>query len=298
MKWWLSVPIWGDEFIAFFIEKTLPALREALHFEFDTTIVAHTDRPQRLIEACANGPEIRVHQIPNQGQWFQRMSYAHRQMLQHTDIGDAVMLLTADMVIDSLVFDGCRRAFDQGRKLVVCNATRAIAEDWPGMNDFTMPNDLSRWGWEHRHQMTRDATWPDGKAQEMPRVYFESGDNVVCRAHMPHPLAVLIDGRPLPFTATVDSDLIANFRPEEIHVVTDPDDMAVIELSPRDKRHPSRDADEPLVQTDTRIADRYHTQHLAYPIYRWVLGHRIVVKGANVDCGDDGAVDRLLTESR
>ena len=297
MKFWLSVPVWGDDFVTFFLEKALPALRLASQFD-DMTLIAHTDRPQKLLEASTKSLPIRVHPIATNGQWFQRMSHGHREVLKNADKGEAVMLLTADKIVDSFVIDGCERAFEQGRKLVACNATRAIAEDWPGIADFIQPKDLTRWGWEHRHQMTRDCTWPDGKAQEMPRVYFENGENVVCRLTMPHPLAVLIDGRPLPFTATVDSDLIANFRPEEIHIVTDPDDLAAIELSPRDKRHPSRDADEPLVQTDTRIADRYHTQHLAYPIYRWVLGHRIVVKGSNVDCGDDGAVDRLLTESR
>lgn len=293
IRWNISVPVWGDEFVALFVQKSLPMLREAAYGE-SVRLIAHTDQPSIIGQQSNATLPIETRLIAD-GQWFERMSAAHRDVLETTPRGEGVVLLTADMVPNYRCLDACERAFAQGRKMVACNATRTILEDWP--EDFDMSHGLSAWGWEHRHQMTRDATWPDGNAQEMPRVYFENEGSVVCRATMPHPLAILIDGRPLKFTATVDSDLIANFRPEEIHLVTDPDDLAVIELSPRDKRRPSRDESAPFVQADSRIADRYHTQHLAYPIYRWVLGHRIVVTGRNVDCGDDGAVHRLLTES-
>ena len=94
---------------------------------------------------------------------------------------------------------------------------------------------------------------------------------------------------------TVDSDLIANFQPDEIHLVTSPDEMTALELSPRSKASGSRDMDQPPARSGlTPMGERYAKQHLEHGVYRWALSHRIIICGQAVDCGDGEAVKGLL----
>ena len=48
-------------------------------------------------------------------------------------------------------------------------------------------------------------------------------------------MAVLISGRQLSFTPTVDANLLLNFAVEEIYLVCSPDELALVELSPLEK---------------------------------------------------------------
>jgi hypothetical protein len=125
--------------------------------------------------------------------------------------------------------------------------------------------------------------------EDLCRVYFEDGPTAVCRLWLAHPLALAIDGRLLPFGPTIDCNLVCSFRPAEIHLVTSPDELAVVELSPRMKITGSRDADEPPARLDLGpMSLRYGRQRrLDTDVYRSMLSQRIIVAGPDRDCGDE-----------
>lgn len=292
----ISIPAWGDAFLDIFERKTLPTLRAAVAAADgldEVLAIVHTDQPERVTALSGDQLYLVPAALPSGAQWFQRLSAAHRAVISTAAPGTAVALLTADMAISADAFIGCARAFEQGRKLVCCNATRAVLEDF---EPFTRSGrELSEWGWKHRHSMTDNITWPEGRSDDLHRVYFEGAGGVVARQWMPHPLAVMIDGRPLDFSPTIDCDLTARFRREEIHLVTSPDDLAAIELSPREKLTPSRDADEPPERMDLPpMRERYAHKEIQHRIYSWLLAQRIVVSGVGDGCADDEAVAPLL----
>jgi hypothetical protein len=262
-------------------------------FQERAAVIVHTDTPALSYK----GMPVFTRPLPCSGQWFEIMSACHRSVLYDAAVGDVVVLLTADMVLSTNALASCKRAFAQGRKLVCCNATRAVLEEFkPFTRDGRM---LSEWGWQHRHKMTGDITWPNGTSDDLHRVYFESSAGVVTRQTMPHPLAVKIDGRPLDFSPTIDCDLTTCFRREEIHLVTSPDDLAVVELSPREKAYPSRDAREPPERMGLPpMSERYASKEIQHRLYSWLLAHRITVSGVADGCSDDEAVEPLLTRYR
>jgi hypothetical protein len=293
-RWLISVPAWGDEFTARFGAIGLPMLRAAAaRLNDDRKLIVHTDRPEMMEKFYSDVLPVEVRPVPGGQQWFHSLSRAHREVISMACIDDVVVFLTADMTVSENALTACGDAFQRGKRLVCCNATRAIDEGL--LPHRPSSRALSEWGWFHRHDMTKACTWPTGTDEDLPRVYFERGGNVVARLYLPHPLAVVIDGRPLHFAPTVDCDLIANFEPEEIHMVTSPDELAALELSPRSKLSGSRDAHEPPARPSrTPMPERYANQNLGHRIYRWAVSHRVVVCGASIDCGDADAVAQLL----
>jgi hypothetical protein len=295
-RWYISVPVWG-EYVERFVHTALPTLQWASRgINDDRVLLVHTDQPERLEQMSSEYLPIEARRVPAGYQWFNCMSRAHAEVLDMAIKGDVVVLLTGDMVVSGNAFSACGDAFQHGRKLVACNATRAV--DAGGLPYRSSSRALAAWGWEHRHPITKNCEWPTGRAEDMPRIYFERGDNVAARLWLPHPLAVAIDGRRLPFRPTVDCDLIANFSPDEIHLVTSPDEMSALELSDAGKRE-SRDDDRPPAALGLPpIGERYAEQELVHEVYRWAVSKRIVVKGRDVDCGDEAVVDALLRAQR
>jgi hypothetical protein len=294
-RWLVSVPVWGQRFVDVFCAAGLPMLRAAARALGESvTLIAHTDAPDWLSRHRTPELAIETRPVPAGQQWFHCMSRAHRDVMRIAKPGEVVVLLTADMVISANTLTACRDAlFGRHKKLVCCNATRV--KDEGVLPHGAGSRDLSEWGWSHRHAMAAACTWPDGRAADLSRVYFQAGPNVAARLWLAHPLALLADGRALPFMPTIDSDLVANFEPAEVHLVTSPDELAVIELSPPSKTSGSRDADEPPERTDLPpLSKRYAGQHLEHSIYRWMLAQRIVIVGTGEGCGDDEAVKGIL----
>jgi hypothetical protein len=139
------------------------------------------------------------------------------------------------------------------------------------MPDTTNAAKLLEWAWDNRHQLTADASYPNGKAVDLSRVYFDVDGYVIARLALPHPLAVLVDGRTLPFSPTIDANLIQNFHPSEIHLETQPDALALVELSPVDKTGTT---------AGLSIKDRVASGEFVIddPMQRWCADHRVVLR--------------------
>ena len=303
-NWLVAIPAWGTEFVDVLCRVALPALARAAKGH-TVRVIVHTDQPKTVLNAAPHEWPIRVEpwKVSGEGQWFERMSQAHRAVLREAGAGEAVMLLTADMLVSDNIFTACEKQFAAGKKLIACNVTRAVKGSFFRAPEGLSSRQLSEWGWDRRHDMTRDCTWPYGLATDLHRVYFAKDGNVVTRTWMPHPIALLADGRDLPFSPTIDANLIHNYRRDEIHVVTGPAELAVMELSPWDKRQPSRDMNEPGPVKAGPMWRRYRSREVYWtwlkkPLNQWLIGHRILVRGEMVDCGDAEAVRNALIPPR
>ena len=142
--------------------------------------------------------------------------------------------------------------------------------------------------------MTRESTWPDGRSYDVWRMYFEKDGEVACRLCLPHPIALVKDRRTINFNPTIDVNVVSNFRPNEAHLVTNPDEVAMIELSPPDKEF--------LLTTTMRVRlDAGGSEPSIPPFYKMThsrqrsfYGQKIIIRGSGGDCGDREMVARLL----
>lgn len=294
-RWLISVPVWGARYVDIFRATALPMLKvAAAQITDDVRLILHTDDANQFERDECEALSIETRRLPAGYQWFNTMSRAHREVIDLACHDDIVVLLTADMVVSREAFAACRKIFDRGKRLVCCNAMRALDEGVLPHNPSG--RELSEWAWRNRHPMVRDCTWPDGRSEDLSRVYFENGKNVTCRTWMPHPFALRSDNRRLKFNPTVDSDLIANYEQDEIHLVNSPDELAVMELSPPSKTAGARDLDEvEPAQGLEPMAKRYgKILPLARKIYPWVLRQRIVVAGNGEGCGDEKIIKELF----
>jgi len=286
--WYVSVPVWGKRYRDIFFAFTLPALEYAFKESGeDFTLVLHTDLPyDPIVKHCKL---VRL-KIPDGDHSFGSLSKAHTEVIAMAGLGDPISLLTADMVVSLETFVTCRRLFALGRKLICCAGMRVLDDELPELP--LSGRELLAWGWDHRHSMTKECTWPDGTSYDVWRMYFEKDDEVACRLHLPHPIAFIRDNRRIGFGPTVDANLFTNFRLPEIFLITNPDELAVIELSPEGKE---------FVITET-MRYRFNNlgpscpsfQKIIHNHHRWMYGHKIIIKGDGGDCGDKELVRRFM----
>lgn len=283
MRWLISVPVWGERFVDEFCSSALPPLDRAVAAlqaarpDIDVRVVVHTDAPERVVGASGSPVDCRA--VPAGARTFDCMSQAHREVLSLGVRGDVVVLLTAGAVVSEQSLVYCANVLDNPQlRLVLCAVPRVLQEGQ--IPDTASASELMRWAWDHRHPMTRECTWPDGRSADLSRTYFEGPLGVVTRQALPHPLAVRIDGRRMGFTPTVDANLIHCFDPIEMHVTADCNHLAVFKLSPADKGYELSDTIANRAASGALVIGNAHQ--------RWCLSHRIVLCGApDLECGDD-----------
>lgn len=295
MRWLISVPVWGEKFVDVFRMAGLPALNKAVAVLAgdDVRIILHTDAGD-----WQTAVPVEVRPPAPAGSWDGTMSAAHRDCLDMAQPGDAVVLMTADMILSENALSACRVRFAEfGQKLVCCHCTRAITERWRDAPPADLSSrSLARWGWDNRHDLVRAVTWPDGHSADLSRMYFERDGNVVAREWLPHPLALVKDGRGLPFGPTIDCDLTRNFNLDEIHLSESSDEMAIIDLSPADKFVMTREEFEARFSDGCSMGEILSRQHLAHDVYRHFLTFRLGLVGEKVDCGDEEAVRQVVAD--
>lgn len=285
-RWLVSVPVWGRRYVDVFCATALPALERAmLCLPTDARLVVHTDEPDRLRAAATKIP-MELRPVPAGLRDFDCLSQAHREVLAMACHDDRVALLTADLVLStgSLLF--CENKLADGKRLIACAGIRAIEEG--RIPNVTSGRKLLKWAWDHRHPIVQAATWPNGRLNDLSRIYFSHNGNVVARWCLPHPLALRVDGRQLSFAPTIDVNLINNFHESEIHLVIDPDEVAMVELSPRNKF---------VGELGHRMKAKFENDQMLIPpgIQRWSFNHKIIICGHQIDCGDDPIVTKLLS---
>lgn len=279
-RWLISAPVWGERYVEEFCATALPALDQAvehlrrsadLSYDPDVRVVVHTDQPERI--AGASGSPIECRPIPAGARDFDCMSQAHREVLGMALRGDVVVLLTAGAIISARGLSYCAERLAENDRLraVLCAVPRVLAQGQ--VPDIEDAQGLMDWGWQNRHPMVDECTWPGGRSADLSRTFFVGdGGVVVTRQFLPHPLAIRIDGRPLRFTPTIDANLIHCFDMTEMHVATDCRELAMLKLTPADKGYD-------LVDTSMRERAALGALVVSNSHQRWCASHRIQLRG-------------------
>ncbi len=289
--WLIALPVWGEHYIDIFERATLPALREALvRLDKPVVVIVHTDQADR-VSRMLDGIVFEVHPVPGPDNAFESLSNAHRFVLQQAQIGERVCLLTADLVISRDMLVNCESHFQKGKKLVCCMGMRVCDDEMPP--DTKSGHALLSWGWDHRHPMTMECTWPDGKSYDVWRMYFEKGSEVACRLALPHPIALVKkNNAEIRFNPTIDVNVAFNFSPSDTHLITEPSEGAMIELSPRDKEFIYT---EPMLKRLQRSLPSCPAfVKIVNPRHRMFFRKQIIIKGKGGDCGDKQVMDVLV----
>lgn len=284
-RWLISIPVWGERYVDEFCAAALPTIERAaralelrLDLAADVRLVIHTDQPERV--RAASGIRMELRPVPAGARGFDCMSQAHREVLGLALRGDVVVLLTAGSVLSEQALSYCADVLRNERlMLVLCASLRVLPV---GLLPTGDAQELMGWGWEHRHPLAADATWPAGLSRDLSRVYFQGGSELVTRQALPHPLAVRIDGRQLRFTPTVDANLMNCFELPEMHLATECSRLALLKLTAAD-----RGADSTVTSMHARAIRGEIV--IPDPRQRWCLGHRVVLRPGpgGVPCGDE-----------
>lgn len=293
--WLISVPVWGDVYKKTFLERACPALREAIKALGEYTgqnlkdyvkVVFHTDSP-----GFADGdlPECVVEYVRiSPGATYTSLQYGHRDAINMAPPDSRVGLLNADLVISRNLFAQCEKYILGGSRAVVLLGIRTLMQDeFPPVG--ATPRDLLSWAWDHRHQIIKDLEWGKGASMLPTNLFWSNDQSVVARGFHLHPVAIHKQAD-LNFISTIDGDMLDSFPRNTIHMVTDPDDMALIEMSEGGKRFPVGGPGEVMQTAHVAAAMRSRASEL----HRWQFAHRIIVRGDGVGINDQPVAAEIL----
>jgi hypothetical protein len=290
----IAVPAWGD-YVKVFLGPVLRShraaigrLRQETGETVDIRYVVMTDAPAAVSRALAGYPLTLIPLPLTSGLVFQTLCDGHREGIEAAREGDRVVLLNADIIVSTGAFAAVERAFRQGKKAVVCGGTRTLLRPWDRYPPPLPARDLAWWAYQHAHPITKLFFWGTGTTSHPCTVYFRKGPNVVLRGFHIHPLAIIKD-RDLPFSGSIDLNLMENYSFDETHVVTDVDELAIAEVSAKWKKH-----DDAGVPFDTATIVEWAVRG-ARSTHWWNFRHRVIIAGnPEADVGDTAVADEVL----
>jgi hypothetical protein len=287
ISWLISIPVWGDDYFKTFRRVCVPSLLAAvknLGPKHDVRFLIHTDQTTERVAEALPGQQLLVRPIPAKPTYV-ALQEGHADAIAFASPDERVVLLNADLVVSGNLLTRCAEHFEAGSQAVVLLGIRTTAG--PDVPVNATPRDLLVWAWEHRHQIIRDLEWPRGGSMVPTNLFFmddETG-SIVARGFHLHPVAIVKHDE-IRFKSTIDGDLLDCFPYDRIHVVTSPDDCAMLEVSSPDRRFPVRGT----VLTPCNVAGAMHSR--ATTTHRWLFSHRIVVCGS----GDNFLMDSDVVE--
>lgn len=279
-NWTISIPVWGDRYVNDFLNVTLPSLKIAAKgISGNLRLIIHTmpADAERMKSALADVGHT-ICQAPRSGrQYHYDVGIANREAVEMAAMGDVIAFINADMPCSIEVFSASEKRFAQGKRLIVTIGLRTIGGIPPiGAKSA----DLLRWNWQHRHPWLIETTWPSGKSHTPTCIFFVKGDTVIMHAWHLHPFAMLKD-HPIGFKgSTIDTDLGADLPFEDIHVVTDCNELAFAEMSPITRNSGIHNKPNDIISLAKFGAG--HTNAL----HRWYFHHPIVIQGKAEDIGN------------
>lgn len=290
----IVVPAWGS-YVKTFLGPVLRSHKEAIALmtrELAGTVevryVVVTDQ-QAPIAKALEGFDLTLAPIvaPPQNRLFNMLCEGHARGIDVARKGDRIVFLNADIMVSRETFLAVERRFRKGKKAVVCGGTRTVLGPLTWAPGPLPARALAKWAFEHPHAITKNFMWGSGTTTHPSVVYFQNGPNVVLRGFHIHPLAVIKD-RELTFHGSVDLNLIDAYKREEIHVVTDVDELSIAEISIKGKGH----------YQSERVLDVSQivswAMRGASPMHWWNFRHRIMIAGDGAEVSDSEVADQVL----
>jgi hypothetical protein len=186
-------------------------------------------------------PELSESSVPA----LHRMTTAHcRALTDARDTRAALVFLNADCFISEGALDAVVRRHSAGSRAVVCTGIRLNRDEFVaalrarGVQGLP-PRELAKLAMDHLHAFTLAHMIDASQTARGPiSVYWKvPGEGILARSFFLHPLMidpVCPDAMP---ETTIDAKYVARACPayEDIHVVTDSDELSVFELSGTDE---------------------------------------------------------------
>jgi len=294
MTWIIVIPAWGDRALDYFQTTSLPSVQEALRYAGikDAQFIVHTDDERRVRKLVGN--QVTALQTPTFVSKYYALGACHQAAITRANPGDKIAIINADHCVSVELFEACERRFAEGKQLIMAAGTRTLSDKRPPIG--VRSRDLLAWAWANRHPVITDAIWGTGHSPSLACIHFVEGDDeVVTRAFHLHPVA-FVRHAGLKFTGiTIDDGIVDSFPRDRVHVVTDADELALAECSPADYFFASRESQISIVAIARWAGKLKGPGHpRASAAHRWLLTHRIVIKGTGKDLGDNAVCNAVL----
>jgi len=236
--WLISVPAWGSHYIALAKRYALPSIAAALKYTaLPHRLVIHTDSPETF-ENFLHGLNVEFRR-PLEYAGYAKYYTAHQDTVASSRKGELVCLLPGDCVVSREFFSACEVRFSQGYKAIATLGSRTLPVIPPPIGGTA--GALIDWSLEHIHPMSYENIWMLGRTIIPSIIYFADEAGIVLHSFNHGIVAFAHDGRDVSFQFTHDHDLPKRFAPEEVHVVTDRDELALAECSGMAKAFPVQD---------------------------------------------------------
>lgn len=278
--WVISVPAWGERHVRCACSHMIPAILMSLDKaqipHEDCAFVVHTDRPEQF-DSKLHSENFDIADVPPGGNKYVQFVAAHRDVLGRAKIGDAVIFINADMVCSIEFFAAVRARFEQGKRAVMTLGSRTSADGSPPVG--VSSRELLAWGWANRHHWIEDSVWGRGRTVMPSELYFEQPGQVVLHAFFHAPVAFLKQPG-MRIETTIDDDFASQFARQDLHVVSDADELSFVELSPPGRLFASGDAlsvDGVVHWANRQMRNRAGLR--TTPLHRWLFSHRRVIMG-------------------
>ncbi len=284
--WLVSIPAWGDRCVGLARSIVIPSLIAAARLATrPVRFVVHTDRYDDLRDCFGDFP-CAISPLPEAVRWLTNspsgpghmmaLCAVHREVIQTAPAGDYVAPMVADCVVSRELFCASERQFSRGKRLILCVPPRTIgAPPGPGADGAAIIDFAS----SNLHPVSIDAIWGQLGIFQPSLIYQQNSDNLACNAFNLHPVAVAIREQPIEYEHTVDYDMPMAFGEAECHLVTDPNEMAIAEMSPPDMRYRlALEMGQPDA-TPAWIAE--WAMRNTVPRHRWFFRHRLMLRGVD-----------------
>ncbi len=288
--WRIGIPAWGERCVPLAVNVGIPSIVAALlEARQDAHFTVHTDQPDAFADSFAGHSYDCRYVRADEG--FHTFVACHYEVLRDASDGEFVSLLDGDHLVSREMFVACEHRFSQGKKLVVTNGVRTSCGDYLPPPAGSPAADISEFIFQYPHPITQDLVWPTGKTTWPSMVYFRDAENLIAHCFHLHPVGFVARSG-LTVDVSVDGDLVDGFSQDEIHIVTDPNELAIAEISPTDKMHmPNMVAN----TVDSIVGWAAHPPGRTTKMHRWFFRHTIVHRGS-ADAFDLSPINEILDQ--
>lgn len=262
---------WGAGHTQLFLDVSLPsqlapgnlpalAAHPGVRYRIFTTAAdAETIRAssayQRLVEVVPT--EIHLIEVPPGAVSWELLTRCQKTAIADAAAeGAALVFLAPDTVFSDGSFASLARLVAQGKRAVLAAGVRLERESFvpaflaqfrPQGEPAAVvpPRALVALATRHWHPITHSLMWPPHTVWPS-HLYWSAGEEgLLARCFHLHPILVYPQDRRIAFSSTIDDDYVqtACADPEAVHLVTDSDELMVLEISPRDYAMGQQDAE-------------------------------------------------------
>lgn len=237
-RWVVSVPVWGHFHTRTFIDGSLPCQLAEGNLEAlapdGIDYIIHTINPfwgdnLGQLAQLANIDFRPVHHHPSQ---WESLNRCHAEAIRIAN-GRPVIFIPPDCFISANALKAVKARYDEGKKAISTVCLRLDPD--AGLPAPMPPRQLIQWAIDFPHKISTLCLWGWGTRTSVPSInLFPAPCGLVARAYHLHPLMLSIPAG-THFIGTIDDDLVANIHPDDMHVVTDTDELAMMEVSPSER---------------------------------------------------------------